>query len=82
MVELSYFTNATLQLIEMESSSSQGSSKTPLPAYEVAIWCTVRGEDEEEVKELVYKYCQQLKDFFGTSLVVKAIEVGLTIQPR
>ncbi len=67
-----------MKLIEMESSSSQGSSQTPLPAYEVAIWCTVRAEDEEEVKELVYQYCQQLKEFFGKNLVVKAIEVGLT----
>ena len=70
-------------MIEMESSSSQGSSQRPLPTYEVAIWCTVEGEDEEEVKELVYKYCQQLKEFFGKTIVVKAIEVGLTsLQPR
>jgi len=67
----------------MESSSNQGSSQRPLPTYEVAIWCTVRGEDEEQVKELVYKYCQQLKEFFGKTIVVKAIEVGLTsLQPR
>ncbi len=66
----------------MESSSSQESSQTNLPSYEVAIWCTVRGEDEEAVKELVYKYCQQLKEFFGKSLVVRAIEVGLNnLQP-
>ncbi len=70
------------ELIEMESSSSQEGSQTTLPAYEVAIWCTVRGGDEEEVKELVYKYCQQLKESFGTSLVVRAIEVGLNnLQP-
>ncbi len=70
-------------MIEMESSTSQGGRQTGLQAYEVAIWCTVRGADEEEVKELIYKYCQQLKEFFGMSLVVRAIEVGLTsLQPR
>ncbi len=65
----------------MESSSTHGGSRTHLPAYEVAIWCTVRGDDEEEVKELVYKYCQQLKGFFGNRLIVKAVEVRLSSFP-
>ena len=60
----------------MESSSSRTNPGT-ISAYEVAIWCTVKGRDEEEVKDIVYKYCQQLKESFGTKLVVKAVEVGL-----
>ena len=62
----------------MESSSTQGSGQTQSSAYEVAIWCTAKGKDEEEVKDLVFQYCQQLKEFFGERLVVKAVEVGLT----
>jgi len=66
----------------MESSSSRNSKGT-LSAYEVAIWCTVNGRDEEEVKDIVYKYCQQLKEFAGAKLVVKAVEVGLnSFQPQ
>ena len=63
----------------MEASSGQANQAS---AFEVAIWCTVSGSDEEEVKELVYKYCQQLKEFFDSRLVVKAVEVGLnSFQP-
>ncbi len=58
----------------MEASQGQTDQAS---AFEVAIWCTVSGRDEEEVKELVYKYCQQLKEFFDSRLVVKAVEVGL-----
>ncbi len=65
----------------MESSSTQSNQDTS-SSYEVAIWCTVDGRDEEEVKEAVYKYCQQLKESFGTRLVVRAVEVGLnSFQP-
>ncbi len=60
----------------MESSWSHDDQST-LSSYEVAIWCTVNGDNEEEVKEIVYKYCQQLKESFGNKLVVKAVEVGL-----
>ena len=45
--------------------------------YEVAIWCLVSGKDEEEVKETVYNYCQQLKEISAAKLTVKAVEVGL-----
>ncbi len=62
----------------MEPSSGQSDSQTQLAVFEVAIWCSVRGEDEEEVKELVYKYCQQLKELFNKKLVVKAVEIGLS----
>ncbi len=66
----------------MESSSTQGSGQTQLSAYEVAIWCTAKGKDEEEVRDLLFQYCQQLKEFFGERLVVKAVEVGLkSFQP-
>ncbi len=69
-------------MIEMESSSTQASGQTQLSAYEVAIWCIAMGKDEEEVKDLLFQYCQQLKEFFGEKLVVKAVEVGLkSFQP-
>ena len=65
----------------MESSTTK-EGQAPRSAYEVAIWCLVKGKDEEEVKEIVYAYCQQLKEFFGTKIVVKAVEVGLnSFQP-
>ncbi len=65
----------------MESSTSN-EGQASRSAYEVAIWCLVNGKDEEEVKEIVYKYCQQLKEFFAQKLVVTAVEVGLnSIQP-
>ena len=60
--------------MRMEASSGQSSQTAP---FEVAIWCTVTGKDEDEVKEIVYRYCQQLKEFFDAKLVVKAVEVGL-----
>jgi hypothetical protein len=60
--------------LRMEASSGQSGHTAP---FEVAIWCTVSGRDEDEVKEIVYKYCQQLKEFFDAKLVVKAVEVGL-----
>ena len=58
-------------------SSPEHVSQSPQQGYEVAIWCLVDGKDEEEVKEIVYNYCQQLKEFFASKLVVKAVEVGL-----
>ncbi len=61
----------------MESFPSQRDSRIQLAVFDVDIWCTVRGEDEEEVKESVYKYCQRLKELFNKELVVKAIEVGI-----
>ena len=68
-------------MTEMESPSGQD-EEAILSSYEVAIWCTVSGRDEEEVKEIVYKYCQALKESFGEKLIVKAVEVGLnSFQP-
>lgn len=62
----------------MSSPVGQSDSQMQPAVFEVAIWCTVRGEDGEEVKELVYKYCQLLKELLNKRLVVKAVEIGST----
>jgi hypothetical protein len=56
-------------------------SQPALSTFEVAIWCTVRGESEEEVRDLVFQWCQRLKSFLKEKLAVRAIEVGLPTAP-
>ena len=60
----------------MGHSTPEAENPITRSAYEVAIWCTVLGESEEEVRDLVFEWCQRLKGFLDKGLVVKAIEVG------